>query len=324
MTSTWKNINISPSPGFCVKSKLLHPGLLNRAALPQGLKVFVNIAWSKDVPPPLNGVDKALELATATLTGDHQTLSDNGGDTIYIFVSDGRLDTDKAGNPSVVFDCIYHSSFKSRVLKDVDVKKFLIERALKQIEVQNSFSLSRTLGTPNITSKGVLEQRIISIPAELFPNDRYRDVSPGNTSSKRLVEEVPGVDGSGDLYSPYPPKGLSELHNESTSERPSWTWKKEDQDIFITVQVPRLTRATIASATLDIESRRLTLVIPGLYVLDIDLNLPDSAFGRALFPTGISPQEAEHALMLKRDRNLDVDGARAEWRTKERCLVIVA
>jgi hypothetical protein len=34
-----------------------------------------------------------------------------------------------------------------------------LERALQQIEVQNSFSLSRTLGTPNITSKGALEQR---------------------------------------------------------------------------------------------------------------------------------------------------------------------
>ncbi|KAH9011600.1 hypothetical protein EDB84DRAFT_1279029 [Lactarius hengduanensis] len=302
MTSTWKNINISPSPGFCVKSKLLHPGFLNRVALPQGLKVFVNVAWSKDVPPPLNSVKKTLELATATSTGDHQTLSDNGGDIpIYIFVSDGRLDTDKAGNPSVVFDCIYHSLFKSHVLKDADVKKLLIEHALKQIEVQNTFSLSRTLGKPNITSKGALEQRIVSIPAELFPKDRHRDVSPGNTSTKLLVEEVP-----------------------VTSECPSWTWTKEDQDIFITIQVPRLTHATIASATLDIEPRRLTLVVPGLYGLDIDLNLSDSALGRALFPTGTSPQEVEHALLLKRDRNLDVEGARAEWRRKEGSLVIMA
>ncbi|KAH9056802.1 hypothetical protein EDB87DRAFT_1565958 [Lactarius vividus] len=323
MTSAWKNINISPSPGFCVKSKLLLPGFLNRVALPQGLKVFINVAWSKDVPPPLNGVEKALELATATSTGDHQTLSDNEGDIpIYIFVSDGRLDTDKAGNPSVVFDCIYHSLFKSHVLKDADVKKLLIERALKQIEVQNSFSLSRTLGKPNITSKGALEQRIVSVPAELFPKDHHRDVSLGNTSTKRLVEEVPSVDGSGDLYPPYPLKGLSELHG-STPECPSWTWRKE-QDIFITVQVPRLTHATIASATLDIEPRRLTLVIPGLYVLDIDLNLSDSAFGRAHFRTGTSPREVEHALLLKRDRDLDVDGARAEWRRKERCLVIMA
>ena len=58
-------------------------------------------------------------------------------------------------------------------------------------------------------------------------------------------------------------------------------------------------------------------------MLDINLNLSDSALGRTFFPTGTSQREAEHALMLKRARDLDVDGARAEWRTKERCIVIV-
>ena len=121
-----------------------------------------------------------------------------------------------------------------------------IERTLQQIEAQNSFSLSRTLGIPNITSKGTLEQRIISVPAALFPHDHYRHISPGNTSTRRLIEEVPdnvpGADGSRDLHSPQSPKGFSELHNESPIECPSWTWRQEGQDIFIVVQVPRLVR----------------------------------------------------------------------------------
>jgi hypothetical protein len=217
-----------------------------------------------------------------------------------------------------------------------------LERALQQIEVQTSFSLSRTLGTPNITSKGVLEQRAISVPAALFLHDHNR--SSGITPTKRLVEEVPGnvpgVDELRDLHQSF--KGFSELH-ETPVECPSWAWRKDGQDIFIMVQVPRLVRpcfpyfcsryvqylptfqthATIASATLDIEPRRLTLVIPGLYALDINLNLSDSTLGRAPFPPSTSPHEAEHALLLKRARDLDVDGARAEWRTKERCIVIV-
>ena len=210
---------------------------------------------------------------------------------------------------------------------------------MQQIEVQTSFSLSRTLGTPNITSKGALEQRTISVPAALFPHDHIRSVV--NTSTKRLVEEVPGnvpgADESSELF-----KGFSELH-ETPIECPSWTWRKDGQDIFIMVQVPRLVRpclpyfcsgyakylpisqthATITSATLDIEPRRLTLVIPGLYALDVNLNSSDSDLGRASFPPGTSPHEAEHAIMLKRARDLDVAGARAEWRTKERCLVII-
>lgn len=121
-----------------------------------------------------------------------------------------------------------------------------LERTLQQIEVQNSFSLSRNLGTPNITSKGALEQRIIPFPTALFPHDHHRHISPANTSIKRLVEEVPdnvpGVDGSRDLLSPQSPKGFSELHNGSPIECPSWTWRKEGQDIFIVVQVPKLVR----------------------------------------------------------------------------------
>jgi hypothetical protein len=146
MASAWTNIHISPSPGFCIKSKLLHSGFLNQVALPQGLKVFINVAWSKDLPPPPNGVKK-------TLTGDHQTHSDDS--SIYAFTSDGRLDTDKgavydascrgtcltyalfylAGNPAVVFDCIYHSSFKSYVVKDADVKKLLIGKCRRHSRV---------------------------------------------------------------------------------------------------------------------------------------------------------------------------------------------
>ena len=143
------NIQITPSPGFCIKSKLLRSGYLNQVELPQGLKVFINVAWSKDLPPPPNGVKKSLTLATASSTGDHQTHSDDS--PIYAFTSDGRLDTDKgavydasyrgtcltyalfylAGNPAAVFDCIYHSSFKSYVVKDADVKKLLIGKCCR-------------------------------------------------------------------------------------------------------------------------------------------------------------------------------------------------
>jgi hypothetical protein len=96
MTPAWTNIHISPSPGFCLKSKLLRPGFLDQVALPQGLKVFVNVAWSKDLPPPPTGIKKALELATASPTGDYHAHSDDrDSSSIYVFASDGRLDTDK-------------------------------------------------------------------------------------------------------------------------------------------------------------------------------------------------------------------------------------
>lgn len=97
MTPAWINVTISPSPGFCVKSKILRPAVLNQIPLPQGFKVFVNVAWSKDLPPPLDGLKNVLELATATPSGDH-----NKDDSpIYVFASDGRLDTDRGALPCV-------------------------------------------------------------------------------------------------------------------------------------------------------------------------------------------------------------------------------
>jgi hypothetical protein len=87
-------INISPSPGFCIKSKVLHldeqthrPGPIS-----EGLKVFVNIAWSNDVPPPLDGIEKVSEFAAHS----GRIVSKSERDSpIPVFASNGRLDTDK-------------------------------------------------------------------------------------------------------------------------------------------------------------------------------------------------------------------------------------
>jgi len=74
--------------------------------------------------------------------------------------------------------------------------------------------------------------------------------------------------------------------------------------------------------TLDLEPRRFTLHIPDLYELDVDLELPDATPGKAR--SGVGPQGTEYIATLKQARRLDVDRARAEWRVKERSLVVVA
>jgi hypothetical protein len=92
------------------------------------------------------------------------------------------------------------------------------ERALREIEAQNSISLSRTLSTPNIASKGALEQRAVSIPAALFPPGHHYPPSRDKPPPKKLIEEV------------------------STIETPSWTWSQEGGEIHITVKVANLVR----------------------------------------------------------------------------------
>ena len=87
--------------------------------------------------------------------------------------------------------------------------------------------------------------------------------------------------------------------------------------------LPIKTRDRIPSAALDVEERRLLLNIPGLYNLDVDLTLPDSKLQSQLALAGAGPNGVETALMLKRARSLDVDGAEAEWRIGEGKLVVV-
>jgi hypothetical protein len=80
----------------------------------------------------------------------------------------------------------------------------------------------------------------------------------------------------------------------------------------------------ISSATLDLEPRRLSLLIPGLYALDIDLNLSTASLERESSQLDAVLEETETAFRPRRVRDFDIDGARAEWRVRDQCLVIMA
>lgn len=95
-------VNISPSPGFCVKSKVTSTQTQTHRPIPisQGLKVFVNVGWSSDVPPPpLDGIGKILEFLKH---GRRMELKNEGDTPISVFASDGRLDTDKGTRVTTV------------------------------------------------------------------------------------------------------------------------------------------------------------------------------------------------------------------------------
>lgn len=85
------------------------------------------------------------------------------------------------------------------------------------------------------------------------------------------------------------------------------------------------TRASIPDTTLDLEPRRLIFAAPQPipYALDLDLSQPDASIQRA-FGENNSQESVQSALRLKRERALDVDGARAEWRIAENKLIIYA
>ncbi|KAG2152807.1 pre-RNA processing PIH1/Nop17-domain-containing protein [Suillus clintonianus] len=291
------SLTLNPVPGFCLKSNVL--------TAPQ-LKLFLNIAWDANVPPPPTETEDVIQKAMR---------GEDVGWFVPVIVSDLRHDKDKVGRPALVVDCVFNTSIKSRTMKEPDFKAFIIELALQRVESQTSLLLSRQIGTPNIASKGKPVSRQVLVPELLFPPHHKPD-------TKSLVQE---------LASTPTVKGIS---------TPTWSWSNDDRKIRIIVNVPNLvsliprhtiyfpcfhgdtsilvpvfipiiqTHAHITTSTLDVEPRRVILHVPSLYDLDINFDLSPT------YPLG--PTD------LKRFRDLDVDGAKAEWIVAEKVIVLLA
>jgi len=156
-------IQLAPKAGFCIKSASLAPGILPQAQkvdknvlepvptaipIPTHTKIFVNIAWDPQVPPPPEGSEDAIREA---MQGEDVGEENEQGWYVPVIVSPGREDRDKcastvfppcsnnitllpAGNTAIVFDCIYNSSLKSRTLTDPDFKIFLVGKSVRPLE----------------------------------------------------------------------------------------------------------------------------------------------------------------------------------------------
>ncbi|EJF60086.1 hypothetical protein DICSQDRAFT_107741 [Dichomitus squalens LYAD-421 SS1] len=342
-----QRVSLSPTSGFCVKSTALNsvscplpsssssdvssPTAIN---ITNGLKVFVNIAWDSNVPPPPEGSDAAIERAMAAQAALDP---DQAAEWfVPVIVTEPRSDIDKAGKPSVVFDCIFNSALKSRALRSTEFKTLLIELAFQRIEAQYSVLLSRQIGTPNIASKGRLKPRSVLIPISLYKNAP----SDARQVGKPLIEELPPSAASSSATKPSPPKGILKTASKTSSQTrvqsdpapsvgtsvPELNWSRTDDGrLRISLSVPRLTRASLPETTLDLEPRRLIFAAPRPvpYTLDLDLSQPDATIQK-VFTDANSQESARAALSLKRERALDVDGARAEWQIAEGKLVIYA
>ncbi|KAG6820528.1 hypothetical protein H0H93_015699 [Arthromyces matolae] len=326
--STTTTVTLKPLPGFCIKSttvqsSIFHlPNANEPITIPLAFKIFANIAWDTNVPPPPQGTEEIIQKAMQGQDVDEQNPD---GWYVPVLVSNGRLDTDKAGKPSLVFDCIYNTSVKMRSLTDPHFKLFLIELALQRIEAQSSLVLSRQIGTPNIASKGKLLPRTVNIPST-------ESTSHTHTESSTLIQQTPLIQEvplSGDK-----PKGILKSTSLSSrdikSSRLRWSWSKEGAKIQIKISVPNLHRSLIEQVELDVEPRRFLLQIPEYPILDVNMNLSDaeivatsaSQMSEAL--SDMNEAESNQILTLKRQRPFHVSDATSEWRIAENTLTVFA
>ncbi|KAL0577167.1 hypothetical protein V5O48_004806 [Marasmius crinis-equi] len=341
------SVTLKPVPGFCIKSTALQPGIYTPVPsetpstslepkhtsipVPSGLKIFINIAWDQNVPPPPKTSEEAIKRAMSGETGNPAQEEDY---FVPVVVSEGRPDTDKAGKPSLVFDCIFHKSVKTRTLVDHDFKVFIVELALQRIEAQSGLVLSREIGTPNIAAKGKLEPRAVSLPSFLAQN------AAREPPRKPLIEEIPDttLETPKPIPDPLPkPKSILKSSTTETPKRPplEWSWINKNDQLRISIAVPHLDKDVISRATFDIEPRRFILSVPNFPTLDVDLKLSDveivKRFGGDATSGSIQSASDSQAsgdnnvvLSLKRQRPFKVQEAIAEWHMEKHNFLVIA
>jgi len=128
--------------------------------------------------------------------------------------------------------------------------------ALQRIEAQTQLVLSRNIAIPNISSKGKLQPRTVSIPAFLahqkISGSGSATTSASSESQNRpLIEEVgPSVplSGTGSSAGVSQPKGI--LKNANPPDTPpgerenlAWSWSQDKDRLHIKISVPNLVRS---------------------------------------------------------------------------------
>ncbi|KAL5525093.1 hypothetical protein ACEPAF_8962 [Sanghuangporus sanghuang] len=267
-------VPLTPSAGFCIKSLTTEPGFYtyvdapppppspssSKKQTPQtrsnllepefkvstrtlqiqvGTKVFLNIAWDRRVPAPPEASEEVVRRAMAGADLDDEERYGLAGYYVPVVVSEPREDLDKSGKPSIVFDCVFSSALRSRCLKDKEFKLYLIELALEHVEEKAHMTLSRQVGTPNITSKGKLEPRTVLMPRSLAdPGSGSESIVSSRAKSgarlSPLVQEIPNNSGSsGDKESKEGrTNGSTDKTNASSSKAASSTNQKPLKSIL--------------------------------------------------------------------------------------------
>lgn len=331
-SNSTRRVTLTPKPGFVIKTTSTLNGtyttplgtpsissptssstpqpLPETIAVHKGFKIFLNICWEPQVPPPPERNEDEIRKA---MTGADL---DEGLYFIPVVVSDGRTATDKAGKPSLVFDCVFNSKLKSRATKDFEFRTFLTEIALERVEDKSGLTLSREIATPNIASKGALEPRTVSIPTAL-------------PAPKPLIQEVSSSDAPSTPRTTTP-KGILKSSSQAevipavaTPEQPKWSAEVDNTGIVVVIITPKLNKASFSSPqsspTLDVEPRRLIFTLSHAYELDLRLN---SATGKLSAVKGKLDEDMTSGKGVEGGKSLDPDEAVAEWRVDKGAVVV--
>ncbi|KAI9203803.1 pre-RNA processing PIH1/Nop17-domain-containing protein [Polychytrium aggregatum] len=250
-----KAFEVVPEPGFVVKT-------LNQTEVGDwaaGLKVFINLCHSEQIPPPPLASDEEIRRAL--------NAEDNTAFRVPLSLSGPKAEKDKSGRACLVFDACINTQPFLKCMADEDFKLFLVELSMEWVEEKHRLDLSREFTLPKLKTKGQLSKHII----RRTQRPQISEINPVLTSA--TAQRLRGSPAATASSSSQALRRLKE---------PKHNLVVKGSDVIATIELPDLT--STRSCTVDIESDRLLFHSPERY--DLDLRLPraiDTELGEAVF-----------------------------------------
>ncbi|KAI9342191.1 pre-RNA processing PIH1/Nop17-domain-containing protein [Zopfochytrium polystomum] len=166
---------ITPHPWHVLKTRLK----TTCADWPAGLKVFVNLCRSPDVPPPPIVAPKDV---WAAIGNDASDSGGGGGYKVPLSLSGPRSDRDKEGRVCLVFEACVNDAPARLADEDDDYRFFLQQLCLEFLEEKHGVELDRNYTTPKMKAKGPLSTHYIP-PTTSSPNPPQRKSQSSSSSA---------------------------------------------------------------------------------------------------------------------------------------------
>ncbi|KAJ3245929.1 PIH1 domain-containing protein 1 [Chytriomyces hyalinus] len=224
-------VQITPKPGLVIKTHLAK----RKEDYPEGMKVFINLCHSTEIPPPPT-MDYE-EVSRAMLE------SDNVSFKVPLSLSAPKTDKDKAGKVCLVFDAACNTSPFQQAQKDGSFHAFMVTLCCEWVEAKHELVLSRDISFPKLKSKGEISIHTIRKQAKSIISELPKDNLKQSASTIATKPATPS----------HTLKAVKPFH-EIFCEPP-----QGDPEFFVVrVNLPQL--ATIKDAiTLDVEEKQLIL-----------------------------------------------------------------
>ncbi|KAJ1547076.1 PIH1 domain-containing protein 1 [Cladochytrium tenue] len=267
-------VEIQPQAGLVLKTRLAAA----YGSWPAGIKVFVNVCHSSEVPaPPTTDYEEVARLVAQ---------GDSTGFKVPLSLAGPRPDCDKEGSVCLVFEACINTAPFEMMKKNEHFHALIVQICFEWLEEKHKIELERSYTVPKMKSKGPLSKHSVRrAPKQLITEMSKTVPSTNGTPTPKGPGPAPVATSSATGTSPVqtaqetaPPSGTA-----VTTEKPvPWhellaepAGAEVPEFLVVRVRLPKLA-STSGAVAVDVEPRRvlLTPVAPSCPYLALEVALP--------------------------------------------------